>query len=103
MKNLILTALMAALVSSSYPAAVQAGAIERACMRSDRKAASRSLCRCIQKAARGTLSSSDQRLAASFFKDPDKSQEIRQSDRGSHEVFWKRYKEFGDRAREMCS
>jgi hypothetical protein len=42
-------------------------------------------------------------LAATFFSDPHRSQEIRQSDRSSHEVFWKRYKKFGARAQQMCS
>lgn len=103
MKHIILTLALASILAPVVPTPVEAAAIQRACMKSDRKAANRSLCRCIQKAARGTLSSSDQRLAATFFKDPHRSQEIRQSDRSSHEKFWKRYKEFGVRAQQMCS
>ena len=103
MKHIILTFALSALLTPVAPAPVDAGTLQRACMQSDRKAANRSLCRCIQQAARGNLSSSDQRLAATFFKDPHRSQEIRQSDRKSHEVFWKRYKEFGARAQQMCS
>lgn len=103
MKHIILTLALAAILSPVVPAPVEAGTITRACMKSDRKAANRRLCSCIQKAARKTLSSSDQRLAASFFKDPHRSQEIRQSDRSSHETFWKRYKKFGERAQQMCS
>ncbi|MDJ0630863.1 MAG: hypothetical protein QNJ44_21580 [Rhodobacter sp.] len=80
-----------------------AGMIERACMKSDRKAANRSLCGCIQDVADMTLSRSDQRLAVKFFKDPHMAQEIRQSDHASHEVFWKRYKEFGATAKNYCS
>ncbi len=80
----------------------QAGTIERACNKSDRQAANRSLCGCIQDAADMTLSGSDQRLAAKFFDDPHMAQEIRQSDRPSHEVFWKRYKEFGATAKTYC-
>lgn len=103
MKHIILTLALAAILSPVAPSPIEAGTISRACMKSDRKAANRRLCNCIQKAARGTLSSSDQRLAATFFKDPHRSQEIRQSDRSSHEAFWKRYKDFGARAQQMCS
>ena len=103
MKHLLISTLMAGFVFGATPHPVDAGPIQRACMNSDRKAASRSLCRCIQQVARGTLSSSDQRLAASFFKDPHRSQEIRQSDRSRDEAFWDRYKAFGERAQQMCS
>lgn len=78
------------------------GLIERACIKSDRKAASRNLCGCIQQVADLTLSSSDQRLAATFFKDPHKAQVVRQSDRATHEAFWKRYKAFGQTAQAYC-
>lgn len=103
MKRIILMVALATILSPVVTTPVDAGTIQRACMKSDRKAANRSLCACIQKAARGTLSSSDQRIAAKFFKDPHQSQEIRQSDRSSHEAFWLRYKEFGSRAQQMCS
>ena len=81
----------------------QAATIKRACMKSDRRAANRNLCGCIQKAANATLSRSDQRLASTFFKDPHRAQEVRQSDRRSHEVFWKKYKHFGATAQARCS
>lgn len=103
MKHIILSLALTGVLAPVVPAPLDAGTITRACMKSDRKAANRRLCNCIQKAARGTLSSSDQRLAATFFKDPHRSQEIRQSDRTSHETFWKRYKKFGSRAQQMCS
>lgn len=92
-------AAIAALMTAS---AAQAGMIERACIKSDRKAASRSLCGCIQEAADLTLTSSDQKLAATFFKDPHKAQVVRQSDRSTHEAFWKRYKHFGQTATAFC-
>lgn len=79
-----------------------ASTIERACMKSDREAVSRTLCGCIQDAADLTLSSADQRLAATFFKDPHRAQEIRQSDQSSHESFWLRYKQFGSTAETFC-
>ena len=96
MKHIILSLALAGVLAPVVPAPLDAGTITRACMKSDRKAANRRLCNC-------TLSSSDQRLAATFFKDPHRSQEIRQSDRTSHETFWKRYKKFGSRAQQMCS
>lgn len=80
----------------------QAGPIERACLKADRKSASRPLCNCVQQVADLTLDNRDQRLAASFFKDPHRAQEIRQSDNSSHESFWKRYKAFGASAESYC-
>lgn len=98
MKTVILGAVLAATLA---PAAF-AGPIERACLNSDRRAASRALCGCIQDVADITLSGRDQRLAASFFRDPHKAQVIRQSDRHSHEVFWQKYKAFGRTAEAYC-
>lgn len=103
MKRMILMLALAGLLTPVAPTFVEAGPIQRACMKSDRKAANRQLCSCIQKVARNTLTSSDQRIAATFFKDPHKSQEMRQSDRTSHEKFWKRYREFGSQAQQRCS
>lgn len=79
------------------------GPINKACMASDRKARSRSLCGCIQSVANKTLSGSQQRLAVSFYNDPHKAQEVRQSDRDSHEKFWQDYKNYGDTAKRVCS
>jgi hypothetical protein len=93
-------AIFLALLTSS---AAQANQIERACLSSDRSGANRTVCGCIQDAADLTLTAPDQKLASSFFKDPQKAQNIRQSDRRAHEVFWDRYKVFGDLAAEFCS
>ena len=87
-------------VSLSVPAS--AGVIERACLKSDRKAASRSLCGCIQDVADLTLSSADQRRAASFFTDPDRAQSVRQSSSRRDEQFWDRYRAFGNYAGTYC-
>ncbi len=95
-KTLVLVA------ATSAPLAAFAGPIESACLRSDRPAANRAICGCVQDAANLTLSNSDQKLAASFFKNPQKAQDIRQSDRSSHEAFWKRYREFGAAAETFC-
>ena len=83
--------------------AAQAGVIERACLKSDRKAANRSLCGCIQQVADVTLTRRDQRMAAKLFRDPHRAQEVRQSDSPRHEVFWKKYKSFGSTAENYCS
>lgn len=93
---------IAAAISLAASATVQAGTIERACLKSDRKAANRALCGCIQDAADITLNNRDQRLAAKLFKKPEMAQEIRQSDRLAYEVFWKKYKAFGETAQVYC-
>lgn len=85
---------------SSAPAL--AGPIERACLDSPRRGANWQLCGCIQRVADQTLTRSDQRLAAKFFQDPHRAQEIRQSDNLRHEAFWLRYKEFGASAAATC-
>ena len=89
-------------VAASAPGASFAGPIEQACLRSDRPSANRAVCGCVQDAANLTLTKGDQQLAASFFKDPQRAQDIRQSDRSSHEAFWQRYKEFGEAAESFC-
>ncbi|KPP87037.1 MAG: hypothetical protein HLUCCO07_15035 [Rhodobacteraceae bacterium HLUCCO07] len=78
------------------------GRIQRACMASDRKARSRELCGCIQAVADQTLSGSDQRLAVSFYGDPHRAQDIRQSDRDNHRRFWTKYREYTDGAERTC-
>ena len=97
MKPVLAAALFAAL---ALPAA--AGTIRDACLAAER-AGTPQLCACIQAAADRTLSKRDQRLAARFFRDPDMAQEIRQSDRRAHEVFWQRYRAFGETAEAFCS
>lgn len=77
-------------------------AIEKACLHSDRDAKSRPLCDCIQQAADLMLSEPDQKLAASFYRDTDLAQQIRQSNRRSHENFWDRYKEYAATATKYC-
>ena len=98
MHRTLIGAFLLAIASS----AAQAGIIESACLRSDRDAATRALCGCIGNVADQTLSGSDQRRAAAFFKNPAKAQEVRQSDRASDEAFWLRYKGFGDTAEAYC-
>lgn len=81
---------------------VQAGAIDKACLKAD-QAGNRALCGCIQQVADMTLSGNDQRRAAAFFKEPDKAQQVRQSDHASDESFWLRYKDFAQTAEALCA
>ena len=98
----LILALAAPLSVMSVPSAEAGSTIERACLKSNRRAASKPLCGCIQRVADQMLTRKDQRLAAKFFKDPHRAQEIRQSDRAAHEEFWKRYKAFGQSAGDIC-
>jgi hypothetical protein len=99
MKHIALISLFAVTVSGGAASATQ---IERACLTSDRPGTSRVICGCIQDAANLTLSSKDQRLAASFFRNPEKSQDIRKSDTREHDAFWERYQNFGQTAEAFC-
>ncbi len=78
------------------------GPISRACMSSERKARNSQLCGCIQTVADRELTSQDQRIAVTFFKDPHRAQEIRQSDRPNHESLWTRYRSFTNQAERSC-
>ena len=42
------------------------------------------------------------RLAATFFADPHRAQEVRQSRSRRHEAFWERYENFGQAAETFC-
>ncbi len=86
----------------SAPEVGAAGPIDTACIKANRSA-NPQLCACIQRVANMTLTGSDQRLAARFFRDPGKAQEVRQSGRTSHREFWTRYTTFGEAAEQVCS
>lgn len=86
----------------TFAGAAQASAIKNACLGSDRSGGNYALCGCIQDAANRTLTARDQRLAATFFGDPQRAQEIRQSSRSSYERFWERYRNFGLAAEAFC-
>ncbi len=49
-----------------------------------------------------TLNPRDQKLAASFYRDPSKAQDIRQSQRPGHAQFWQRYKIYLETAQAIC-
>lgn len=77
--------------------------IRDACMTASERRGNPRLCACIQMAADRTLTRSDQKLAASFFRDPDRAEEMRMSKRRAHEAFWERYEAFGAFAASICS
>ena len=94
---------LAVVLGAAIPAtAAMAGPIERACMASDR-GGNRSLCGCIQQAADATLSGSDQRRAAKFFKDPEDAHATWVSQSAADDAFWDRYKSFGKTAEAYCA
>lgn len=78
------------------------GPILAACLSAGRTGATRERCGCVQSVANTSLSSGDQRLGASFFSDPHRAQEIRQSDSSANAAFWERWKAFGDEAARIC-
>ena len=83
--------------------AAMAGPIESACLQSNRSAANRSLCTCIQQVADITLGGGDQRLAATFFKDPERAQKVHMSQSSRDDAFWTRYVTFGQQAQMACA
>lgn len=91
----------AAAIVMTAPLAM-AGPIDSACVRSDRARGNSPLCGCIQQVANQTLSRSDQRRAAAFFKDPHHAQEVRMSKSNADNAFWDRYKRFASAAEAYC-
>lgn len=97
--NRILIATAAILLTAPFAVA---GPIDSACVRSERGARQQALCGCVQQVANQTLSRADQRLAATFFRDPHKAQVVRMSKRDSDNAFWARYKAFASAAESYC-
>lgn len=104
MRRILTPTLLAAAMAVSPLVAqkAEANVIKRACLKADRAAATRALCGCIQDVADVTLSRTEQRKGAKFFKEPHLAQETRQSDRPSNETFWKKWKNFGFAANSHC-
>ena len=92
-------------VSRSVPLQTQfaTGPIFKACMRSDRKARSRSLCGCIQVSANRSLSDSQQARAVKFYNNPQLAQDTKRSDKRSDERFWEAYETYARRAKANCA
>ena len=102
MMKSILLATCVAIAVPVLSSVAAAGPIESACMRADRKSASRALCGCIQQVANQTLRDGDQRRAATFFRDPEKAHKVWMSKSKSDDAFWERYKVFGAQAEAYC-
>jgi hypothetical protein len=100
MRVFLIPAAVALVALSPIPAA--AGPVESACNRSDRSAATRSLCRCIDNVAQQTLTRGEQRRAAGFFSNPDEAQRVRMSRSAADNEFWARYRAFGAAAELYC-
>ncbi len=78
------------------------GPMSRACMASDRKARSDALCGCVQAMANRHLSASEQSRATKFWRDPQRVQDMRQSDNPRNEAFWAKWKAFGADVEQTC-
>lgn len=96
------TLVLATLVATAFPILTSAGPIESACNRSSRDAANRRLCSCIGQVADMTLRNGDQKRAATFFRDPDRAQQVKMSQRNADDAFWERYQQFGQQAEASC-
>lgn len=93
---------LAAILLAAAPIVADAGPVGSACQRSDRPAASRQLCACIDRVAMQTLSRADQRRAAQFFRDPDLAQQVRMHKSPATNDFWRRYRAFASSAESHC-
>ena len=78
------------------------GAIAKACVDSDRRAANAPLCNCIGQVASRELSRADQRQLISFFDNPERANDIKIDDRPPAEAFWTRYRSFTRTAERSC-
>lgn len=102
MKRSFFAAVLAVTLAPVIPTAASA-AVESACLRSDRPQATRALCRCIGAVANQTLTRSEQRRAATFFRDPQLAQDVRMSRNERDNQFWARYRVFGEAAEQRCT
>lgn len=103
MKRSYFAAMAVALAMSSAAGAAYASPVESACLNSGRSQANGALCRCIGSVAQQTLTRSEQRRAARFFRDPDLAQQVRMSRSEADNAFWARYRAFGERAEQFCA
>jgi len=78
------------------------GAVAKACVASDRRAATAQRCSCVQSVAARELSRSDQNRLVSFFEDPEEANDIKINDSRSADAFWERYRAFTSVARQQC-
>ena len=83
-------------------AACGAGRLQNACIDSGRAGANPALCGCVQAVADRELDPGERRLAASFYDNPQRAQDIRQSDRPADRRFWDRYTAFAEEVERSC-
>lgn len=102
-RSLILPVLALAVAGMLAPLTAAANPIERACLQSGRSGTSGALCSCIGAAADRTLTNRQMRDGARFFQDPQRAQDVRQSDRRSDADLWRAWRNFGETAEAMCS
>ncbi len=103
MKTLPVAAICTAFLIFAAPMAFAGpGSIDHACRQAARPGTTPKLCTCIQKVANKSLTRSERYKVSKWFLDPHKAQQTRQSDRRSDEKLWRRYKSFGESARQIC-
>ena len=102
MKQFLLIAFCAASLTAVAQVA-DAAQIRQACMASDRSAATRDRCSCIQRVADQALTRSDQKTVAKWFKDPHQAQVLKMSKSARDDALWDRYQNFGQMAQAICS
>ncbi|CUK05375.1 hypothetical protein RUE5091_02710 [Ruegeria denitrificans] len=102
MKKFLLIAFCATSLTAVAPI-VDAAQIRQACLASDRSAATRARCSCIQRVADQALTNSDQKTVAKWFRDPHQAQELKMSQTARDDALWDRYQNFGQMAQAICS
>lgn len=102
MKQFLIIAFCAASLTAVAQVA-DAAQIRQACMASDRSAATRDRCSCIQRVADQALTRSDQKTVAKWFKDPHQAQVLKMSKSARDDALWDRYQNFGQMAQAICS
>lgn len=102
MKKFLLIAFCATSLTAVAPV-VDAAQIKRACLASDRSAATRDRCNCIQRVANQALTRSDQKTVAKWFRDPHQAQELKMSKTQRDDALWDRYRNFGQMAQAICN
>ncbi|WP_170554568.1 hypothetical protein [Ruegeria profundi] len=102
MKQFLLIAFCAASLTAVAPV-VDASQIKRACLASDRQAATRARCSCIQRVADQALTRSDQKTVSKWFTDPHQAQQLKMSQTARDDALWDRYQNFGQMAQAICS
>lgn len=83
-------------------APASAGPIERSCLKSDRPAASRRLCDCVEKMAYKALPRREIGKVAQLMRDPERVDTVKRSSRSSDRALWQSYKKYAGRAEASC-